>query len=83
MDHATSFAIAIHTKTVLAEELVFVFLTYYISVFGEPLVLAAVRGQNFESKIFKKMLSLLGIEHRFTTAYRAQSNGANERFNRF
>ncbi|KAL5005383.1 hypothetical protein ScPMuIL_018839, partial [Solemya velum] len=40
------------------------------------------QGGNFESKLFKELCSLLGINKTRTTAYRPESDGMIERFNR-
>ncbi|KAL5004187.1 hypothetical protein ScPMuIL_017643, partial [Solemya velum] len=58
-------------------------LTYkFFTRFGVPKQLHSDQGGNFESKLFKELCSLLGINKTRTTAYRPESDGMIERFNR-
>ncbi|KAL5011228.1 hypothetical protein ScPMuIL_011687, partial [Solemya velum] len=57
-------------------------LTYkFFTRFGVPKQLHSDQGGNFESKLFKELCSLLGINKTRTTAYRPESDGMIERFN--
>jgi hypothetical protein len=50
--------------------------------FGTPRILISNGGTHFTGKNFKKCLSMLGIEHRVSTAYHPQTNGQAETLNR-
>lgn len=50
--------------------------------FGLPQDLRSDRGSEFLSDLFSRVLKLLGIKRRATSAYRPQSNGALERSHR-
>ena len=58
------------------------FVTHFVTKFGVPMFLHTDQGRNFESKLFKEMGRLLGVKKTRTTAYRPQSDGLVERFNR-
>ncbi|PIK62874.1 hypothetical protein BSL78_00208 [Apostichopus japonicus] len=64
-------------KTV-ASELV----TNFIARFGVPQIIHSDQGSNFESELFGELCKCLGIHKTRTTAYRPQSDGLVERFNR-
>lgn len=64
----------IRTKTV-AE----VFVEQVISRHGVPLEVHTDQGRNFESKLFKELMELLGIKKTRTTALHPQSDGQVER----
>ena len=48
---------------------------------GAPRVLISDQGTQFLSELMQKLLNLLGVEHRTTTAYHLQTNGLTERYN--
>lgn len=58
------------------------FVNNFVTRFGAPLLLHTDQGRNFEAKLFQEMGKLLGIKKTRTTAYRPQSDGLVERFNR-
>lgn len=73
-----AFAIPNHTSAIVADKLVQeVFLR-----FGFPAQIHSDQGKEFESHLFKEICSLLGVEKTRTCAYRPQSDGLIERFNR-
>ena len=73
-----AFAIPNHTSAIVADKLVQeVFLR-----FGFPAQIHSDQGKEFESQLFKEICSLLGVEKTRTCAYRPQSDGLIERFNR-
>ena len=67
----------INTKTVAKA-----FLEGWISRFGVPLSLTSDRGSQFESHLWDKIMTLLGIRRQRTTSYHPQANGLVERFHR-
>ncbi|XP_065899898.1 uncharacterized protein [Dysidea avara] len=48
---------------------------------GIPRVITTDQGTEFNNHLDKRMMSLLQIDHRLTTAYHPQANGLVERFN--
>ena len=54
----------------------------FVGRFGVPQTLHTDQGSNFESALFRELCNVLGIEKTRTTAYRPQSDGLVERFNR-
>ena len=67
----------IKTKTVTDA-----FLWQWVSRCGVPDAITSDRGSQFESRLFKEILSVLGIERHRTCSYHPQSNGLIERFHR-
>lgn len=56
-----------------------VFVEQVISRHGVPLEVHTDQGRNFESKLFKELMALLGIKKTRTTALHPQSDGQVER----
>jgi transposase InsO family protein len=54
----------------------------FISILGVPMQIHSDQGSNFESKVFKEMCNILGIEKNRTTVMHPQSDGMVERYNR-
>jgi len=54
----------------------------FICRFGAPETLHTDQRRNFESKLFKELCRLLGIEKTRTSAYHPEGDGMIERFNR-
>lgn len=52
-------------------------LSQFISIFGIPKNIQTDRGSNFTSRMFKEVLSQLGVAHQQSSAYHAQSQGAS------
>ena len=57
------------------------FVSEFVCRFGVPKVLHSDQGRNFESKVFKEMCDILGIDKTRTTPYHPQSDGLIEKFN--
>ena len=81
-DHFTRYAQAFPTKdqkaTTVAKVLVEKFFVHY----GLPQRLHSDQGRDFESRLIKKLLDLLGIQKTRTTPYHPQGDAQPERFNR-
>lgn len=58
------------------------FISTWVARYGVPTTLTSDRGSQFESTLWNKIMSLLGIKRIRTTAYHPQSNGMVERFHR-
>ncbi|XP_076863849.1 uncharacterized protein LOC143516142 [Brachyhypopomus gauderio] len=54
--------------------------TKFFTTFGLPRVIQTDQGTNFMSRIFQKVIRDLGIQHRTSSPYHPQSQGALERF---
>jgi hypothetical protein len=82
MDYFTKFVEAYpipeQTAEVTAHKIVYEFFSRY----GIPLELHSDQGRNYESKLFKEVMSLLGSHKTRTSPYHAASNGMVERMNK-
>ncbi len=65
---------SIKTKAVVKE------LIKFCSIFGLPKVIQTDQRSNFTSHIFEQIVQELGVEHRLSSAYHPESQGALERF---
>ena len=54
----------------------------WVSRFGVPLSLTSDRGGQFESQVWNRVMTLLGINCFRTSCYHPQANGMVERFHR-
>ena len=57
-------------------------LSGWVSRFGVPTTITSNRGQQFESDLWKSLMTLLGATRLRTTAYHPQANGLVESFHR-
>ena len=73
-----AYAIKDHTALTVADKLV----TEFICRFGVPSIIHSDQGPEFESRLFKEMCRLLGIEKTRTVPYNSKSDGMIERHNR-
>lgn len=55
-------------------------LTRFMSIFGIPRVIQSDQGSNFSSHLFAQVVKQLRVQHKQSSAYHAQSQGALERF---
>ena len=58
------------------------FISTWVSRFGVPLSLTSDRGSQFESSVWSKVMTLLGIRRFRTASYHPQANATVERFHR-
>jgi transposase InsO family protein len=58
------------------------FVKEFVCRYGVPRKLFTDQGSNFQSRLFKEVCELLGIEKSRTTPYHPQSDGLVERMNR-
>ena len=72
-------AVPIKSKTAaeIAQELF-----KYISIFGPPKEILSDQGREFLNEMVDTMLTLIGTDHRVTSAYHPRTNGLTERFNK-
>ena len=81
-DRFTKLTRAIPTRTTTASDVASIFIDYWIYSYGVPDYLLTDRGTQFMSKFFELVCSSLGVKHVATSAYRPQTNGQAERYNR-
>ena len=75
--YSRAFALPDQKATTVAK----VFVEQWMHVFGQPLMLHADKGPNFESKLMQEICNLYGIDKTRTTSYRPQGNAMTERYN--
>ena len=56
-------------------------IVYFIHRFGCPKTIISDQGREFVNSVNAELQTLLGTEHRMTSAYHPQSNGLAEKFN--
>ena len=78
----TKWVDAIPMKTQEASYVATKLVNRFISILGVPMQLHTDLGSNFESKVFKEICKLLGIDKTRITVRRPQSDGMVERANR-
>lgn len=76
---ATRYPEAIPLRTITAKTVVKA-MTKFFSTYGFCQVVQSDQGTNFLSCVFKQVLKTLGIEHRVSSAYNPESQGALERW---
>ena len=82
IDRFTRWPEAIPLSAITAEAVAQAFIRGWISRFGVPATIVTDRGQQFESRLWSNLTSLLGVKRSRTTAYHPQSNGMIEHFHR-
>ena len=79
VDCFTKWVEAFPVKNITAKTVAKVFVNQFISRHGVPQEVHTDQGKNFESKLFSKLMQLLGIKKTRTTALHPQSDGQVER----
>ena len=82
IDRFSRWAEAIPLKIMTAETVSRAFFDNWISRYGAPRTVTTCQGAQFESQLFKALLSLIGCERIRTTAYHPAANGMIERWYR-
>ena len=76
---ATRYPEAVPLRRITAQSVIKA-MTKFFSTFGFPRILQTDRGSNFLSNVFEQVLRALSIEHRVSSAYHPESQGALERW---
>lgn len=79
MCRVTRFPEAVPLRKITAPVIVKTLLKFF-STFGLPKVIQTDQGTNFLSRLFAQVLKSLSVEHRVSSAYHPESQGAVERF---
>ena len=82
LDYFSKWIEAFATPDQEAETVANVLVDGFILCYGVPKQIHSDQGSQFESKLFRFLCDLLGIDKTRTTAYHPQSNGFIERYNR-
>ncbi|KAH3743510.1 gag-pol fusion protein [Pelomyxa schiedti] len=82
VDHFTKWPEAFATVSADAATTARIFIDFWICRHGIPDILISDRGSHFLNDLVEEVNKIFSIEHRLTTAYRPQTNGQVERFNR-
>ena len=82
VDRLTKFSYFIpYQEATDAEEFSYIFLRNIVSTHGLPTEIISDRGPPFFSNFWQCLMSRIGLNHKLTTAYRAQVDGQTERMN--
>lgn len=76
---STRFPEAVPLRKITAKSVVKALVKFF-SVFGIPKIVPSDQGSNFMSKVSQQVMQQLGTEHRPSSAYHPESQGALERF---
>uniref|UniRef100_A0A8C7WVL3 Gypsy retrotransposon integrase-like protein 1 n=1 Tax=Oryzias sinensis TaxID=183150 RepID=A0A8C7WVL3_9TELE len=81
-DHFTRYAQAFPTKNQKASTVAKVLWDEYFLHYGLPARIHSDQGRDFESRLIKELLSMLGVRKSHTSPYHPQGDAQPERFNR-
>lgn len=82
IDRFTRWPEAVPVQDITVDTIARALIDTWISRFGVPLRLTSDRGSQFESKLWDKLMTILGIRRLRTASYHPQANGMVERFHR-
>uniref|UniRef100_A0A674P0H7 Gypsy retrotransposon integrase-like protein 1 n=1 Tax=Takifugu rubripes TaxID=31033 RepID=A0A674P0H7_TAKRU len=82
MDHFTRYAQAFPTRSQKAPVVAKVLMEKYFVHYGLPSRIHSDQGRDFESRLIRELLTLMGIRKSRTTSYHPQGDPQPERFNR-
>lgn len=82
IDRTTRWPEAVPITDITVDTVARALIDTWITRFGVPLHLTSDRGSQFESRLWDKLMTLLGIRRLRTASYHPQANGMVERFHR-
>jgi hypothetical protein len=82
VDRLTKYAYFVpYQEKSTAEDLAYIFAKEVVANHGRPQRIISDRDKLFTSKFWKSLMDLLGVHHKLSTAYHAQTDGQTERLN--
>lgn len=79
MDSATRFPEAIPLRRITSQAVIKALVKFF-TLFGLPKMVQSDQGSNFTSRVFKQVMTELGIQHHMSSAFHPESQGALERY---
>ena len=83
VDVASRYTVVVATSVTTADRIADLVFKHWIKYFTLPVRILSDQGVQFESALFNRMCSRLGIKKSRTTTYHPQTNAQAERFHRF
>lgn len=81
-DYLTKYVIAKPIRVATSDKIIKILKEYLFFIHGFPKTIITDNGTNLTSQSMRKLINLLGINHKTTSPYRPQTNGQTERYNR-